>query len=248
MRAKERSENEQEVLRKLYQKVLSLTPKARMQTPYSILGLTDIRSQQYPWQTSTTSLSLLQPPLPPRLVRKRSSFEAGIDADQSTLLQPSDFLRPCLMKRRNTEAGIGIDGETEQPAERLPLHLKHSQENIEVDSQPGSDYNSTMVLQRYKESRKLYEDKAILEGRRIHLEVVKCCDCEVVVPDGKKCYCSHDICDACFRYEGQVREHEEDGGIPLGEIAEGFHDDIWDRVQKVTKSPYDRSGKSSRTG
>lgn len=147
-----------------------------------------------------------------------------------SLLQPPGSQGPRLRKRRSTEAGIGKGDDTNQSTERHARRLKPSQEDIEVDSSPSSNSNNTALLQEYKGLRNRYEDDARQKGKRIQHPRVKCCYCEDVVSDKQKCYCKHDLCGICFCFEGQV-EWSEEGETPLGDIAEGLHDDVWELVR-----------------
>lgn len=170
-------------------------------------------------------------------------------ANCSSLLQPPDSQGPRLRKRRSTEAGIGAGSDANRSTERRPRRSKHNQGSIEVDSSSGSNPNDALLAE-YKRSRNRYEDEAKKKGRRIQQPLqplVKCCDCEDVISDRKMCYCDHVLCPACFGYDGQIGEPQE-GEIPLGDIAEGIYDDVWELVRKVVKPTLARSGKSSRIG
>lgn len=164
--------------------------------------------------------------------RKQTDY---VKTNCSSLLKPPDSQGPRLRKRRSTEAGIGTGSDTNQSTESRPRRPKHSHECIDVESSLGSNPNDALLAE-YKESRNRYEDEAKEKGRRIQKplqSLVKCSYCEVVVPEKEKCFnCTHELCPACFRYEGQVGEHQE-GEIPLGDIAESNYDEVWELVREL---------------
>lgn len=158
------------------------------------------------------------------------SEQAGRGQNVSSLLQPSNLLR----KRPSTEAGIGADIQ-ERPRRQKTNQDKTESLKADIRSEQSSDEED--FVRNFRASRK-HERNNPRPGKKWVRRFAKCCECDRISSVSNKCECGKELCGKCFRYEGPPGVEEDLREIPLGEIPEITHDDLWEIVREMKRNMY----------
>lgn len=113
----------------------------------------------------------------PRLIRKRSSFEAGIEAEQ-----PAEELPSRLKKQFQGSAQSDMDTNN-----TLIMPQSHS------SAQSDTDIDAHILSQKRGRQHRKKE--------WIRRDPIRCCFCNEETSESRMCLCGHEPCEYCYYYD-----------------------------------------------
>lgn len=150
-----------------------------------------------------------------RLVKKRSSHEAGI----------AELL--CRLKKQS-RGSAQSDSDTNNTL-IVPQSDNSTQSNMDVDA---------LILSQMR-GRQHRKEQAIWNGEWIRRDPIKCCFCDREISASRRCFfCGHKPCEYYFYYD-------KDPILVVDCIPNANHDELWEKVREFVESSRCREKRKS---